>query len=173
MTKSELRKLMLSKRSSLNTDEVTKRSNIIISQIRNDIRYKEAKVVALFYPMGNEVNLLPLLEDVGKEFRFPRVEKDGIHFYPYQVDIPFIRSSFGVMEPPKDIFSDEGIDYMITPALAISSDLYRIGYGKGYYDQFLTKQRPRVVVGVIFSFQKREDIPHDDYDQKLDDFIEG
>jgi 5-formyltetrahydrofolate cyclo-ligase len=77
------------------------------------------------------------------------------------------------MEPPKGVYQDEGIDYMIAPALAISNDLYRLGYGKGYYDQFLIKSRPNVVVGVIFSFQRLEDVPHDDYDQKLDDIIEG
>jgi 5-formyltetrahydrofolate cyclo-ligase len=173
MTKSELRKDMMMKRSAMTSEEVMERSLKIIYRIKQDLRYQQAKVIALFYPMGHEVNLLSLLEDQTKEFRFPRVEKDGIHFYTYHKNIAFVRSSFGVMEPPKGVYQDEGIDYMIAPALAISNDLYRLGYGKGYYDQFLIKSRPNVVVGVIFSFQRLEDVPHDDYDQKLDDIIEG
>jgi 5-formyltetrahydrofolate cyclo-ligase len=173
MTKVELRKELIAQRASIAMDEVNERSRRIVDQIKKDQRYHDAKVVALFYPMGQEVNLLSLLDDHEKTFRFPRVEKDGIHFYTYNKHIPFTRSSFGVMEPPQGVHEDDGIDLMLTPALSIDSNLYRIGYGKGYYDQFLANHRPKHVVGVIFSFLKRDMIPHDAFDQKLDDFIEG
>ncbi|HAX01980.1 MAG: 5-formyltetrahydrofolate cyclo-ligase [Tenericutes bacterium GWC2_34_14] len=173
MTKAELRKELIMQRSSVSMDEINERSKRIVDQIKKDKRYLDAKIVALFYPMGHEVNLLSLLGDHSKTFRFPRVEKDGIHFYTYNKDISFVRSSFGVMEPPQGIHEDDDIDLMLTPALSIDSNLYRIGYGKGYYDQFLANHRPKHVVGVIFSFLKREMIPHDAYDQKIDDYIEG
>lgn len=172
MMKSELRKQLLQKRAQMALVDVNKKSETIIKKVRCDIRYQNAKKVALFYPMGQEVNLLDLLHDE-KTFLFPRVEKDGIHFYPYAHDMTFIRSKFGVMEPSGINAEDDSIDYMLAPALAISPDLYRIGYGKGYYDQFLSKQRPKTVVGVIYDFLNKITFDHDEHDQKLDDVIEG
>lgn len=172
MTKSELRKVIFQKRGQMTQDEVLYKSKTIVEKIRNDVRYKHASRVAIFYPMGQEVNLLDLLKD-DKVFLFPRVEKDGIHFYPYHDQMTFVRSKFGVMEPSGFVNEDDHIDYMLAPALTISSDLYRIGYGKGYYDQFLSNHRPKVVVGVIYDFLNKITFDHDPHDQKLDDVIEG
>lgn len=173
MTKSELRKIMMNKRSCLTSDQVNEKSNNIIGQIKVDHDYINASNVALFYPMKKEVNLLSLLEDQ-KTFLFPRVEKDGIHFYAYQKEMTFIKSSFGVLEPDgKTQEYKNNIDYMLAPALAISKKLFRLGYGKGYYDKFLSQYRPKKVVGVIYDFQEVETLSVDIYDQKLDDVIKG
>jgi 5-formyltetrahydrofolate cyclo-ligase len=172
MTKSELRKALLQKRALMTQEDVRLKSQKIVDQVRNDARYKHAKKVAIFYPMGTEVNLLDLLKDE-KVFLFPRVEKDGIHFYPYHKDMTFIRSKFGVLEPSGTVNEDDSIDFMLAPALAISKELYRIGYGKGYYDQFLSKHRPKTVVGVIYDYLNKITFDHDAHDQKLDDVIEG
>lgn len=172
MTKSELRQHMIKERLNLSDELIQIKSKTIISRIRMDQRYKKANTVALFYPMKKEVHLLELLQD-STTFLFPRVEKDGIHFYPADLTTDFIKSPFGVMEPKKTIHMDESIEYMLVPALAISSDYYRIGYGRAYYDRFLIKHRPQTVVGVIFDFQKISSFQHDDHDQKVDDVIEG
>lgn len=172
MTKQEIRKMIFSRRNQMTMEEVESRSQRIVDKVRQDTYYQKANVVAIFYPMHQEINLLPLLLDA-KTFVFPRVEKDGIHFYPYEKDQPFKKSSFGVMEPQGNKRMDHIIDYMLTPALAISKDYYRIGYGKAYYDRFLSINRPKRVVGVIYSFFVMDQIPHESHDQQLDDMIEG
>jgi 5-formyltetrahydrofolate cyclo-ligase len=172
MDKKELRAFFMQKRRSMSDELRIKESQSIIQQIRVDSRYKESRVIALFYPMIFEVNLLSLLED-SKTFVFPRVEKDGIHFYPFSKKMVWHKSPFGVMEPEGNEIMDDIIDLMITPALAISKDLYRLGYGKGYYDQFLTKHRPKHVIGVIFSHEWVETLPKSSHDQILDDVIKG
>lgn len=173
MTKKELRILMLKKRSEMNIDLLFKQSASIVDQIRQDEDYIKAKRVALFYPMQTEVNLLSLLEDQDKEFCFPKVCGSHLHFYPCDKDQSFIKSSFGVMEPQGGKICDDHIDYMLAPALAISIDLYRIGYGKGFYDGFLKTHRPKKVMGVIYDFQLLNEIPHDEYDEVLDGYIKG
>jgi 5-formyltetrahydrofolate cyclo-ligase len=122
--------------------------------------------------MCSEIDLRGLMSE-DKTFVFPRVDKDVMHFYKYDDQTAFIKSKFGVMEPEGHITYDNQIDYLIAPALAISKDKYRVGYGKGYYDQFLIRSRPKRVVGVIFDFQEVEYIETNPFDQKLDDYYKG
>ncbi len=172
MNKHELREFFIRQRKEMSDEERNRQSKSIVEQIQLDSRYQKAKVVALFYPMSKEVNLLPLLED-HKTFLFPRVDIDGIHFYPYSKPMAWRRSSFGVMEPEGDQSMDDQIDVMLAPALSVSKDLYRLGYGKGYYDHFLSNHRPKHVIGVIFHHEWMDVLPSTSYDQKLDDVIKG
>jgi 5-formyltetrahydrofolate cyclo-ligase len=172
MIKNEIRKMMLERRNTSSKKELNRKNKSIIQEILADDRFKRAETVAIYYPMGNEVNLLTLMKD-HKRFAFPKVEPDGIHFYVFDPHVKFVKSKFGVMEPPQGELVDDQIDYMLAPALAISKDLYRVGFGKGYYDQFLSKHRPRTVIGVIYDFQELDTIPFDDHDQKLDGYMKG
>ena len=172
MNKKEIRNLMRQKRDRISDEERMRRTSKICHQIQKDLDYQNATTVAIFYPMGNEIDLRGLITE-DKTFVFPRVEKDGIHFYPYTDQTKFHQSPFGVMEPEGHLALDETIDYMLTPALAISKDGYRIGYGKGYYDQFLLKFRPKRVMGVIYDFQEVEPFNTDAHDQKLDAYYKG
>lgn len=145
----------------------------IVDQIRKDQDYIDAKIVSIFIPMNHEIDLLDLIKD-DKIFLIPRVDLNDMVFVKYEKDMEFVKSSFGVKEPNQDVSIYEGqIDYMVTPALAISKDLYRIGYGKGFYDRYIQKVRPKKVMGVIYPFQEIEKIEYDQYDQKLDGYIKG
>jgi len=172
MTKQEIRKYMLKLRNEMHNEEKLQQNSYILEQIQKDYEYQNAKVIAIFYPMGNEIDLRGLITEE-KVFVFPRIDQDGMHFYPFTDQTVFHKSAFGVMEPEGHINLDSSIDYMITPALAISKDMVRVGYGKGYYDQFLITHRPAKVVGVIYDFQEVNHIDMNSHDQKLDDYMKG
>ena len=60
------------------------------------------------------------------------------------------------------------IDLVLVPLLAFDKNGYRVGYGKGYYDKFLSNCRPDVIkIGLSFfdAVDEIEDI--DDYDLPL------
>lgn len=172
MTKQDIRKHMLKLRNEMHNEERLQQDSFILEHIQKDDLYQKAKVVAIFYPMGSEIDLRGLISE-DKIYVFPRIDNDGMHFYPLTDQTKFNKSKFGVMEPEGVHHLDDFIDYMVAPALAISKDKYRVGYGKGYYDQFLIKHRPTKVVGVIYDFQEVEHIDIHPYDQKLDDYIKG
>ncbi len=170
--KSEIRKQMILTRNQMSSNSLKDKNDKIIKAILDDDHFQNAKCVGIYYPLKNEVNLLPLTNGKQK-FAFPRVESDGIHFYLLDAKTSFKKSQFGVMEPTGSENIDKDIDYLLVPALAISKDTYRIGFGKGYYDQFLTKVRPSFVMGVIYDFQEVEHIKNESHDQKLDGYFKG
>ena len=173
MTKNEIRTYMLDLRTKQAIKEKKQRDQSIVSQIRNHQYYQQAKTVTIFYPMKGEIDLLSLLKD-DKIFLFPRVNKDHLDFYQYRPFIPFHKSSFGVMEPSDHEEKYEGsYDLVIVPALAISKEKDRIGYGKGFYDKFISTSNIKYTLGVIYDFQELDHIDASSFDQKLDDYIKG
>lgn len=173
MTKSDIRSEMIMRRKQQNEQEKLLKNKTIIEQIKNHHAYICAKSVALFYPMKDEVNLLELLNEK-KTFLFPRVRKDKMDFYIYHQDIKWTKSKFGVTEPDQtETTYQKTIDLMIVPALAISMDKDRVGYGKGYYDQYISHHDITYTLGVIFDFQEVKYIKSTPNDQRLDDYIKG
>jgi len=79
--------------------------------------------------------------------------------------------TMAVMEPTADkpVLRPQ---IMLVPLLAFDAAGYRLGYGGGYYDRTIQVARqssaPFVAVGIACEFQRRESVPHDRHDQKLD-----
>ena len=55
-------------------------------------------------------------------------------------------NDYGIMEPVDGtIIPYENIDMVICPLLTFDKNGYRVGYGKGFYDRFLTQCRNDVI----------------------------
>lgn len=59
----------------------------------------------------------------------------------------------------------------IIPTVAASRSGARIGYGRGYYDRWLSKNKYTKKIGLAFSCQLFNAIVPEDHDQKLDKII--
>ena len=51
-------------------------------------------------------------------------------------DTVFLQNSWGILEPQSNENESDAFDYVITPLLYCDASGNRIGYGKGFYDQF-------------------------------------
>jgi 5-formyltetrahydrofolate cyclo-ligase len=71
---------------------------------------------------------------------------------------------------PEKIVKKELLDIIISPLLAFDRNGYRLGFGGGYYDK-LFAECSCVKAGIGYSFQESENVPHDDFDQKLNIII--
>jgi 5-formyltetrahydrofolate cyclo-ligase len=172
MTKKDIRRKMMLLRSKQTVKDKNLRDQNIIKQISSNQKFISAKTVALFYPMKDEIDLLKLLS-YEKIFLFPKVNQEELDFYIFDEMNEFEKSSFGVLEPTgKNIYKDK-IDLMIVPALAISKELDRIGYGKGFYDRYIVKHDIGYTLGVIYDFQELNHIDASPLDRKLDQYIKG
>ena len=123
------------------------KSLIIAKNIRHFDCYKSARHVMLWYPKGFEVNLLSLLDD-DKCFYLPKVCGKELLVCPYKKSDNLLVSEFKVCEPCSAPVSPDLIDLVLVPALVVDKNNYRLGYGGGFYDRFLQKNKIKSVVAI-------------------------
>ena len=149
------------------------KSQIITDKIKNIEEYKNAKIIALYKSLNSEVDTEILIKysiNHGKIVVLPKVENDELKFYKIENDYEKLnRSDFGIEEPygEEDKYIEkEKIDLVIIPGVAFDLDKNRLGFGKGYYDRFLSNTNLKTI-GIFFEEQKHEKIPTEKYDIKM------
>ena len=80
--------------------------------------------------------------------------------------------AYGIKEPPANnpLFNNNTHSVCVVPALSYDANGMRIGYGKGYYDRFLS-EFSGISVGIVFSCLMSQSIPTDKYDVPVDVMI--
>lgn len=135
MDKQSLRKWARGKRKELDMERV---SSILAEKLIQTEEYKNSKNIMLFYPLPDEVNLLLLLKNKTKNFYLPRIKGDELECCVYKEGDELCESCFHTKEPTCNACNKTNIDMIIVPALAIDKNGYRLGYGGGFYDRFLS-----------------------------------
>jgi len=131
--KQELRKWAKEVRSKLDMEVLSKK---LAQKLINTNEYKNARNIMIFYPLKDEVNLLSLIKDKSKNFYLPKIEGENLLCCKFDEDTELCESCFKTKEPADtNIFNP---DLVIVPALAVDKNNYRLGYGKGFYDRFLS-----------------------------------
>ena len=115
--------------------DIAKISEKICNNIRATNLYKNARSVMIFYPLKDEINLLPLLND-NKQFYLPRVNGNDLEVCPYKKGDELKLSKLKIKEPVGEAVDKSVLDLIFTPALCVDTNFYRLGYGKGFYDRF-------------------------------------
>jgi len=139
-----------------------------VEYLREDDLYKNSKNIMLFYPTKNEINLLEILQD-DKNFYLPRVNGEKLDVCPYKIGDKLEKSDFGIMEPVCLPVSKEVLDLVIVPALMIDSANYRLGYGGGFYDRFISHEMKTLVV--LPKELYIDNLPVENFDKKVDKVI--
>ena len=164
-TKESLRERIKKERALLNIPFLSKK---ITHNIRNFSVYCEAKNVMLFYPMRYEINLLDLLKD-NKNFYFPRVSGKELLVCPKGAE--FRKSDLNIYEPCTNPVNPKILDLIIVPALAVDKAQYRLGYGGGFYDRFLSAYPDITTLTPIQKPFVYDEFEHGKYDVPVDYII--
>ena len=135
-----------------------------------------APVIALFAPIRHEPDLLSnaeLFAAHGFRIALPRVEGDTLVFSAIDPDTVYNRGSFGIREPSPDALRipREDICVMCLPGLAFDREGGRIGYGKGYYDRYLSGAKREdlpILIATGYDFQLLDRIPQAPSDRRAD-----
>jgi len=174
-SKKELRKRMSILKAQMPLEKRQKESDIIVDQIKLLPQFQMAKVIMGYYPLPDEVDILPLFQMyLGKKtLLLPVVIGDDIELREYKGEEFIQTGAFNILEPSSTpFFTDYNrIDLVIVPGVAFSKDGKRLGRGRGYYDRFLPKLNHTYKLGVGFSFQIVESVPTDSFDQPLDSIL--
>lgn len=161
---------MLEKRNALAAGDVERHSRFIQEHVIRSKEFQSAMVVATYFAFGSEVRTNLIIEQarkLGKMVALPRVEGNRIAFYEMSSGKYLVTGRFGMIEPlpygPVD-----AINLLVVPGIAFDRKGYRLGYGKGYYDRFLSGKRGIFSIGLAYNFQLLESLPHGKHDKKLD-----
>lgn len=163
--RNKLRQDMTNQREKLSSEEVDKFSNTIIHRLADLEPVREAQTIMCFSNIKNEINLQPLLEEYKKTMTIllPRVCEDGIMEAIAYTDRDHTRPGpFGIMEPEGEPYPADQIDVILVPGLVFDYKGFRLGYGRGYYDRFLTRLRKEAFIcGLCYDFQVVKNVfPH-------------
>ena len=143
----------------------------ILKKLKKLDIFKQSNNIMVFYPLKNELNLLPLLVEK-KNFSFPVIQDNEI--IPYKNNGQFYIGKYNIKEPQNSkIQNMEDLDLVIVPALCVDLNGNRIGYGKGYYDRFIKKlnrNKVKILVGIPDDLVV-EKIENDEFDEKVDFII--
>ena len=169
MNKEQLRKIMIQKRKNiLNKKEI---STIIVNKLMNLDIYKEARAIALYNSLSDEVDTSYLINESLKEkiVLLPKIINNKIVFIIINKDTLYEKSEFGIIEPIGDIYQGI-IDLIIIPGLAFDSNLNRLGFGMGYYDKYLETSNS-YKIGLCFDEQIIDNVVVEPHDIKMDMII--
>lgn len=163
--KKQLRGRLAATRSALPAAAVQARSARIVEYLLSLPVLRNARSVASFWPMAGraEVDLTDLDRQLG--------ERGVVRYYPFmdprdggfttgfrRVASSAELSSRGrrFLEPPPDapVALRGDVDVVLVPALAVTPEGHRLGYGSGFYDVTLPDLAPPAsTIVVAFSFQ--------------------
>lgn len=148
MEKNELRTLFKLKRKALTEIEINERSQRIRKLVSTYLDLND-KNCSIFLPIKkqNEVNTFLIIDDIGfSNTRFAVSKSDFLsgelkHFI-YEDINQLQENDFGIPEPMygKAINAAQ-FDVVFVPLLAVDRYGNRVGYGKGFYDRFLSTCR--------------------------------
>lgn len=178
MKKSEARKIFSAQRSALTARDVNTKQDLLLICFQQLV-LKNVNLVHAYLPMyeRNEPDPIPLLDFMhfrhpGMQVTYSKIDPSNfsmLHFLQDD-DMFFEKNQYGIPEPMGGVPVNEmDIDIVFIPLLAFDKVGNRVGYGKGYYDRFLSKCRKDVLkVGLSFfpPVDSIEDVQF--FDKKLD-----
>ena len=168
LAKNKMRELLVQKRRVMSASDRQMYSQQILDQLEQMTCFLEAKTILLYYPIQNEVDVLPLVKKYKREktLLFPVSHRRGMTVHPYAGNEHMHRGKFGIPEPTTPAYDGE-IDLVIVPAVAFDAKGRRLGRGGGYYDRFIKKLTHTVLVGVGYDFQLVDEVPAAHHDQRV------
>lgn len=166
MTKAELRKKYKTLRQQLSSEDIEEKSIAIANQLLK-LPIWEYSYYHIFLPIESmkEINteyILNILSGKDKNIIISKCsfKDNSLENFLLTDNTKLKTNNYGVPEPENGIpINDSLIDVVFVPLLAYDIKGNRVGYGKGFYDNFLANCKPNTVkIGLSFFEPENEDI---------------
>ncbi len=171
MDKAALRNDMIDLLKNISEQEKVKIEKQLSEQLLNSSMWNEADVIGITVSQGFEWSTKSIIEfgwQQGKTIAVPKCIPSDKRMIFYQLDhFGQLESKYyNLLEPKpeetKEVPKSE-IELLIVPGLLYDHRGYRIGFGGGYYDRFLTDYQNNTV-SLVYSRQLFESLPTDPFD---------
>ena len=146
----------------------------LVERIAGEARWRRARAVMLYIPWGNEVNILPLVDqalDRHKVVSIPRFHSGtGVYEAARIANLAtdLVPGPHGVAEPAPHcpVLPLNQLDVTLVPGLGFDRVGRRLGRGKGHYDRLL-KDASGEFWGVGHAGQLVSELPAEPHDVVL------
>jgi 5-formyltetrahydrofolate cyclo-ligase len=172
--KIDLREQCKKRRRELDPEIKDKMDFEISQRVRKLYQYRSAETILVYVSTSIEVDTKRIIKNAwadGKRVAVPRC-------IPYSrlMEFHYINSfdelspgTFSVLEPDEHqpIVRDFSKTLMLVPAFMFSATGYRLGYGKGYYDRYMSRYNG-AAVGLCYTEDFKLHMYHGRYDRPVD-----
>ncbi|HAM38741.1 MAG: 5-formyltetrahydrofolate cyclo-ligase [Elusimicrobia bacterium RIFOXYC2_FULL_34_12] len=176
MNKKDIRTKVLAIRKCIGKEIVCKNSKRILKKLFQLGEFRKAKKIVFYASFNNEVDTWLMIEKalkLNKEVFLPKIKNGKIIPVKVKNLNNLACGKYGILEPingDSKKISIKYFDMIIVPGVVFDKNCNRIGFGKGYFDNFLSNIEA-VKIGLGYGFQVIEHIPVTDKDVPMDRVI--
>ena len=166
-SKKDIRKRVLAERYLMSEIEWIKKNDKIFTKVINHPFFINSDEIYCYIDFRNEVGTKKIIEtawEMGKKVACPKVHGDSMDFYYIKSFSDLIQGNWGILEPAEQTVANGSNVLVVMPGAAFDCKKHRIGYGKGYYDQYLDKHPDYQTMALAFEVQIVDNIPTDAHD---------
>lgn len=178
--KEELRGRLLREREKVK--DTKRKDEIIQEKILGSDYFRQAKSVLAYVAKEEETATFQILKNairnkqtfVPVTVQHPQPEESELQISEVNSLDELREGSFRVPEPRKPDFENHlsskvTPDLLVVPGVAFSENKNRLGYGAGYFDQYLSQiPAESVIVGLAYERQIVENLPVEEHDVPVD-----
>ena len=174
--KLEMREKYLAVRDAIPQEQKDIYDKKIFDRLISSITYRHSTDILLYASINGEVNIWPIFEAAlkdGKKVAFPCCNDDNTMTFRYVTDrSQMSERTFGILEPDPscEACCTSNFSLLIVPGLVFDKNGYRRGYGKGFYDRYLSSF-DGVSIGLVYSRLLLAEVPKGRFDRHVDVII--
>lgn len=175
--KDDIREEYKKKRLEMPMEERLRRDDAICQVAQGLVSFRYAEFVLLYAACEGEIDVDAIARvalEKGKKICFPRCDKKT-HTMTYHIVSSLDElslDSYGLLEPAPDAplydnHAERGSAVCFVPGLVYDKAGYRLGYGKGFYDRYLSSFTG-CTIGVVYSDYILSEVPRGRFDMSVD-----
>ena len=167
MEKKEIRRFVFARRKALTPEEITAKSNVICQKIISLPEFQKADCLYTYMDYNGEVCMRPLIEEawrLSKKVAAPKVAGETMDYFYIKSYDDLHPGYFQIPEPDAVNPADDEEALLIVPGVGFDSHRNRCGYGKGFYDRYLSAHPHHTTVAAAFDFQIVDEVPSQPHD---------
>lgn len=179
LEKQRLREERLAARETLSEQEKTVLDDCITQKLLATSEYADAATVLTYVSVSSEVSTRMFIEHAlrdGKTVAVPRcLPGHRLEFVAIRSLDQLVPAPFNLLEPSKDLSALTEVQMnntiCIIPALLVDTKGYRLGYGAGFYDRFLSTYSGKKICLAYQQNLSKTMLPHTEFDVPVDMII--
>lgn len=171
MDKASQRKLMIDRLKIMDAEAHREKSDAILALLLEDPEFQSADIIGTTISAFPEVDTRRLMQEcwkLGKKTAVPKCDPitRAMTFRlvdnPLQLETVYMKLKEPIVELTEEV-EPEQIDLLIVPGVVFSKAGYRIGFGGGYYDRYLTRYKGPTR-SLAFADQLTDSVPVEPHD---------